>query len=357
MRLLKKFLIFMLFFQAMTLCFIIAQVYLFYFYDEDRFSVLDSSVFKSDVNQYVFYVNNVDIDREDLYLRVVGAPNDLRLVRARGSDRGSINSQIICDGKVTARETVRLDGHSYRLRYNSISVPLMSNVVALNCDIEISLNSQDFSEYISAMTVVRTKKGEIFGVDRRFSFIFLILMLFGSFLSALYILPFHGLPMHIGFALTLILAVSYFHLKKREKPQKLLNSSASWFKKLLKWSAVLLVLFLLALVLYESKFWRYDTYQFVQGFYFEKYRTAEAAEQALNSLYPPGTPLSKVEAGLKRAGGWVPSGVDKQSPDIYLYQASQDGKAHGNPWVVKVYYQMPEQKVETLEVILSLSHL
>ena len=123
--------------------------------------------------------------------------------------------------------------------------------------------------------------------------------------------------------------------------KELLKSCVLGLKKLLKFcavSAAVVTLLIGIFLVYDSKFWRYYAYQDKQGFYFEKYHNAEEVEEVLNTLYPPGTPLTTVVAGLKAAGARVPAGGDNKSPDIYRLYTKDDSVFFRRAWLVKVWY-------------------
>jgi hypothetical protein len=129
-------------------------------------------------------------------------------------------------------------------------------------------------------------------------------------------------------------------------PKELLKSCVLVLKKLLKFyaiSAAAMTLLIGLFLAYDSKLWRDYAYQNKEGFYFEKYHTAEEVEEVLNTLYPPGTPLATVVAGLTAAGAWVPLGGDNKSPDIYAYDTKDDSFFFGRPWSVEVWYLDSDQ--------------
>lgn len=125
------------------------------------------------------------------------------------------------------------------------------------------------------------------------------------------------------------------------------------FQKLLRnfLTAILALVFILGtFLIYDTKFWRYYIYQNKEGFYFEKYRTAEMAKQALNALYPIGTSIELIKKDIENVGGWIPASGLHSDHIVLRYFEKDDSFFYRESWLIQVYFDTETNLRTPIEV-------
>ncbi|WP_075179654.1 hypothetical protein [Neptunomonas phycophila] len=177
-----------------------------------KYVPIENMSVKQKASGYLIQISDVEFVDRDIHLMVVGASNELRHGR---EDRGVINTRIICNGRTVAKQTRRLNG-KYGYTKDAVYVGLIEKVTAHKCAVEMTLDSKEFSELISSMTIVRTKDGEMFGVDLRNAPVILTVSNICFYFSIWYLSFLHGAPAFVGLAMTLITTAFYFYFKRNE---------------------------------------------------------------------------------------------------------------------------------------------
>ncbi len=125
------------------------------------------------------------------------------------------------------------------------------------------------------------------------------------------------------------------------------------FKRLLRMflvSVVSVALVVGSFMIYDSKFWRYYIYQNKVGFYFEKYRTAAEAKQALDALYPEGTNIEMIKKDIESAGGWIPTSGLNSDHIVLSYFEKDDSFFYRESWLIQVHFDTETNLSTFLEV-------
>ena len=105
-----------------------------------------------------------------------------------------------------------------------------------------------------------------------------------------------------------------------------------------------------AFLVYDTKFWRYYIYQNKAGFYFEKYRTAAEAKQALDALYPEGTNIEMIKKDIESAGGWIPTSGLNSDHIVLSYFEKDDSFFYRESWLIQVHFDTETNLSTFLEV-------
>ncbi|MBJ7549213.1 hypothetical protein [Marinomonas ostreistagni] len=130
-------------------------------------------------------------------------------------DHGSIESDVICNGRISNQSSYRLDGkYEYTNKY--IYVTALEDITIDGCQIEIKLKSITFSKYINDMSVVRTGEGGVRGIPK----IFEVIIKIGYFVILMYIGFLDGVLAFLGGAVMFVSGGMYFYLRKKIRWQK-----------------------------------------------------------------------------------------------------------------------------------------
>ncbi|MFC6633226.1 hypothetical protein [Microbulbifer taiwanensis] len=145
----------------------------------------------------VFDVREVSLQDEDVYLKVPDAPSELRVGR---KDRGSVATKLVCNGVVINDEMRRLNG-DYALSSRAVYIPLLKDVSASDCAMEIRLSSAAFVDLSVEMVPVVKKYGCDFLSG---SPVLSGVLGLGFYFSGWYISFLYGLPVILGVLLTVV---------------------------------------------------------------------------------------------------------------------------------------------------------
>ncbi len=161
---------------------------------------------------YLLKVEEVDVKRRDIYLKVSNVPSELRMSK---EDHGKVSSRIVCDGKITAQESVGFRS-PYGYTEKSIYLTVLHDVSVQQCDLEVVVHSKNFAEYVGSMELVRDSSHEILGLDMRNHPIPIGLLFLWVYLSAWFFSLSAGTPIVVSSSIMVAVFV-LFLLAKRNK--------------------------------------------------------------------------------------------------------------------------------------------
>lgn len=170
---------------------------------------------------YIFKSNKLQLKNRDVGIKLsFDSHKDRSSLPDFSIDHGSIESDVICNGRISNQSSYRLDGkYEYTNKY--IYIKALEDITINGCQIEIKLKSITFSKYIHDMSVVRTGEGVFLGFDiRDIPKVFEVVIKIGYFVFLIYISFLDGVLAFLGGAVIFVSGGMYFYLRKKIRWQK-----------------------------------------------------------------------------------------------------------------------------------------
>ncbi len=167
---------------------------------------------------YIFKSKKLQLKNRDVGIKFNFAyQEDPSVLPDFHTDHGSIDSHVVCNGRIYNQSSYRLDGqYEYAKKY--IYIKALEDITINGCQIEIKLKSRTFSKYIYDMSVVRTGGGVFLGFDfRDIPKVFEVIIKIGYFVFLMYISFLDGVLAFLGGAVMFFSGGIFFYLRSRLK--------------------------------------------------------------------------------------------------------------------------------------------